>query len=430
MPPRPELPLGPRLERILDVAYRARRPVLLEGPTGIGKSEIVQQVAKKLGLATVVLDLSLLEPPDLVGLPVVEGGRTRYALPAILPRDGRGILMLEELNRAERYIQQPALQLLTARKLHEYELPEGWSCVAAINPETGDYQVTPLDPALRARFLHVPVRADRASFIAWAIGNGVHASIVTLAQTHERFLDDVPPRTWTYASQVLQAFSRDELRDAALLRDVLGGYLPGSWVEALLALRETAAVPLDVDVHALLAAYDPKGEAAKVLRGYRERGETDRLDEVTHRLCAILKGPEAGVLVARKGLSLGAFEALIGDLPGDKRELLQEALSSNATAVPLLDVQAKDVMINYGASKAAQVVEAWKADPKKHHRVGLLVTALRAHLALPQHAAEVRKSNPMRASLGHFLVQLGERWGMPLVDMLQKLSITPIRPTS
>jgi len=36
----------------------------------------------------------------------------------------------------------------------------------------------------------------------------------------------------------------------------------------------------------------------------------------------------------------------------------------------------------------------------------------------------------MRASLGHFLVQLGERWGMPLVDMLQKLSITPIRPTS
>ena len=57
--------------------------------------------------------------------------------------------MLEELNRAERYIQQPALQLLTARRLHEYELPPGWSTVAAINPEDGEYQVTPLDPALR-----------------------------------------------------------------------------------------------------------------------------------------------------------------------------------------------------------------------------------------------------------------------------------------
>src|SRR6201989_1410700 len=108
------LPLGPRVEPILEVAYRARRPVLLEGATGIGKSELVAQLARKLGIAHTVLDLSLLEPPDLVGLPVIEDGRTRYALPRFLPRDGAGILMLEELNRAERYIQQPALQLLTA----------------------------------------------------------------------------------------------------------------------------------------------------------------------------------------------------------------------------------------------------------------------------------------------------------------------------
>ena len=46
--------------------------------------------------------LSLLEPPDLVGLPIIEEGRTRYALPRFLPRVGQGILMLEELNRAER----------------------------------------------------------------------------------------------------------------------------------------------------------------------------------------------------------------------------------------------------------------------------------------------------------------------------------------
>ena len=61
---------------MLELAYRARRAVLLEGPTGIGKSEIVRQVADRLGVATVVLDLSLLEPPDLVGLPVIHEGRT------------------------------------------------------------------------------------------------------------------------------------------------------------------------------------------------------------------------------------------------------------------------------------------------------------------------------------------------------------------
>ena len=87
----PLIPLGPRLEAVLEVAYRARRSVLLEGPTGIGKSEIVRQVAERLGIATVVLDLSLLEPPDLVGLPRIENDRTVYALPRVLPESGAGI---------------------------------------------------------------------------------------------------------------------------------------------------------------------------------------------------------------------------------------------------------------------------------------------------------------------------------------------------
>lgn len=144
------VPIGPRVVEVLDIAYRARRAVLLEGSTGIGKSQIVSEFAKARGLGFVVLDLSLLEPPDLIGLPVMEDGRTRYAYPAELPRDGCGVLMLEELNRAEIPVMQPALQLLSARRLHAYELPEGWTCVAAINPEDGDYQVNRLDPALRA----------------------------------------------------------------------------------------------------------------------------------------------------------------------------------------------------------------------------------------------------------------------------------------
>ncbi|HEX6242448.1 MAG TPA: AAA family ATPase, partial [Polyangiales bacterium] len=229
------LPLGPRVEAMLEVAYRARRAVLLEGPTGIGKSELVGQVARKLGIAHTVLDLSLLEPPDLVGLPTIEAGRTGYAPPRFLPRDGAGILMLEELNRAERYIQQPALQLLTARSLHEYVLPEGWVCFAAINPETGDYQVTPLDAALRARFLQVGVRADRAAWLAWAGQEGVHPAVMALARAHEKIFESVPPRSFTYASSLLSRMEAHELADETLVRDLLSGYLPGVWVTALLA---------------------------------------------------------------------------------------------------------------------------------------------------------------------------------------------------
>jgi hypothetical protein len=137
------VPIGPRVVEVLELAYRARRPILLEGPTGIGKSQIVAEFARASGLELVVLDLSLLEPPDLVGLPMIADGRTHYASPAELPTAGCGVLMLEELNRAEIPVMQPALQLLSARRLHAYELPPGWICVAAINPEDGDYQVNP-----------------------------------------------------------------------------------------------------------------------------------------------------------------------------------------------------------------------------------------------------------------------------------------------
>ncbi|MCA8956874.1 MAG: hypothetical protein KDC87_12425, partial [Planctomycetes bacterium] len=65
------LPIGDRVIELLGVAYRTRRPVLLEGTTGIGKSEIVAEFAARAGIDFTVLDLSLLEPPDLVGLPLL-----------------------------------------------------------------------------------------------------------------------------------------------------------------------------------------------------------------------------------------------------------------------------------------------------------------------------------------------------------------------
>lgn len=427
-PRAPQIPIGPRLEAVLSLAYRARRAVLLEGPTGIGKSELVRRVSEHLGIGTVVLDLSLLEPPDLVGLPVIHEGRTTYAVPRVLPQGGAGILMLEELNRAERYIQQPALQLLTARRLHEYELPPDWVCFAAVNPETADYQVTPLDRALRARFLNLNVRADRAAWLAWAQMNNLHPGIIALAQAHERILDEIPPRSWTYASQILDALTPEELRDGALLRDALGGYLPPSWVELLLAGKDRWTTRLPFDVRSLLADYGPRSPLCQEIQGFRDRGQTDRLDELVTRLVPLLEGPEAGVLIAQKQLSLASFEALLADLPGDQRERLQEALGHNPTATALVDVVPGELLQNYPGSAAEKKILAWRTDPLKQHRVGLAVTALRAHLEQQAKLVEVRRSNVVRICLGQLLPQLREKWALPLVETLKKLGVTPIRP--
>jgi MoxR-like ATPase len=424
------IPVGPRLERVLAVAYRARRAVLLEGPTGVGKSEIVRSVAAGLGIETTVLDLSLLEPPDLVGLPIVKDGRTEYALPRVLPNGGSGILLLEELNRAERYIQQPALQLLSARRLHEYTLPDGWICVATVNPQTAEYHVTALDKALRARFLQVGVRADRPAWLAWAQTRSLHPGVVATVQAHERALDDVPPRTWTYVSDLLEAFTPAELEDGALVRDAIGGYLPAAWVETLLAAKGTWGARLPFDVRELLASYAPGSALAKEIRAFRDQGQTDRIDEIVQRLAPLLAGPEAGVLAAQQLLTLASFESLICDLPGDQREKLQDALGNNPTAAALIDVDPTDLLGNFAGNAAEKKIAAWRGDPLKRHRITLAITALRAFIAQPSRLAELKRSNVARTTLGQVLVQLPERDAIPLVETLKRIGITPVRPGS
>jgi hypothetical protein len=247
-------------------------------------------------------------------------------------------------------------------------------------------------------------------------------------QGHERALDDVPPRTWTYASHVLQAFTPDELKDGELLRDALGGYLPAAWVETLLTSQATWGARLDFDVRALLGSYTSQSPLGVQIRGYRDAGKTDRIDEIVHRLGSLLAGPEAGVLAAQKQLTLASFEALLADLPGDQREKLQEALGGNPTAGALVDVDPTDLVGSFGGSAAERKLAAWRADPLKRHRVSLAVTALRAFLTQPSRLADLKKSNVARTSLGQLLVQLPEHDALPLVETLKRVGITPVRP--
>jgi hypothetical protein len=272
------------------------------------------------------------------------------------------------------------------------------------------------------------VRADRSAFLAWAQTRGLHPAVVALAQAHERILDDVPPRTWAYVSEVLTALRPEDLADGALLRDALGGYLPPAWVEALLAGKDTWSSRLKLDVRALLSSFAPGTPQAAEIAGYRKRGQTDRLDEITERLSRLLSGPEAGVLVAERQISLSAFEALCAELPGDHRERLQEALGQNPTAASLVDLAPTSLLQGYPGSAAEQQILAWRADPLLHHRLALAVTALRAYLSHKDRAADLKKSNAVRTCLGQLLTQLPERQALGLVETLKKLGITPIRP--
>ncbi len=420
------LPLGPVVKEVLKVGYRARRPVLLEGPTGIGKSEVVAQVASELGIGYAILDLSLLEPPDLVGLPIIIDGRTSYAPPRSLPLDGAGILMLEELNRADRFIQQPALQLLSARRLHEYVLPPEWMPFAAINPEKGDYQVTPLDPALRSRFLNLLVRADRDAWLLWAGRNNVHPAVQQLARRHDQVLDDTPPRTWTYVSDLLRCLRLEELRDERLLRGVLGGYLPPVWIDELLQDLDGVEAGDGLDARQLLTTYHSDAALRAHCQSLKTGGRTDILEQAAYRILQVVDGPDLSRAVANNEFNLEAFEALIADLPGDHREALQEALGANRAATALLTVRPDEVLSGgYPGSSSFRSVNGWVKSTVRHHRVRLLVDAVVRAIDGHPNLAALRGNKGAMVGLGRFHEQVHPRWSKPLDDVLLRRDVRP-----
>jgi len=355
------VPIGPRVIELLEIAYRARRPVLLEGPTGIGKSQIVGELARTLGIEMVVLDLSLLEPPDLVGLPIVEGGRTRYASPAELPSSGRGVLMLEELNRAELPVMQPALQLLSARRLHSYELPEGWTCVAAVNPEGGDYQVNTLDPALRSRFMQISVCAERDAWLAWGARANVHPVILDVVRAQEGAFESASPRSWAYASDVLHAMRASELASRDLARIALRGYLPTSWALAVTSALAARPVPIDLEP-ALL--FSPEGPAAlaKVVASLESKTRSDSIAMLASKVRRIFSGGELGA----RAMTMEQLEKIVAAFPGDMREqCLETAAESSASAALFASLGHEDAALaRYAGSPLQTAVRAWRKEAK------------------------------------------------------------------
>ena len=192
-------------KEIIKAAFLADDTVIMEGPHGIGKSNIVKQFANEDDFHLEELFLSHQEVGDLIGIPHTiehEGlTLTTWSMPIWLQRMHKAaaqgkhsVLFLDELNRAPIDVRQSALQLVLERQIHEHALPivngVRTLVVAAINPAS-DYQVDELDPALLDRFLHVMVEADAPAFLKWGRKNNVNQTILD-------FISEFPDRLhWT-----------------------------------------------------------------------------------------------------------------------------------------------------------------------------------------------------------------------------------------
>src|SRR5262245_45317193 len=187
----PVVPAGRPLIECVKWCYRANRPLLLVGWPGVGKSEILSQAAKQLGIRCISIDLSIMDNLDLGGLPVQDGRVTRHLPLEFLPTKGKGLLVFEELNRCDRLTRAPCLQLLTARRLNTYRLPAGWLPAASINPPDADYEVQDLGPAILSRFTRLRVMPDTKTWLDWARTRGLHKAVIDyVANNPTVFVDE------------------------------------------------------------------------------------------------------------------------------------------------------------------------------------------------------------------------------------------------
>lgn len=112
------LPVQVDQKQLMDVLLNvgAVRPVFIWGAPGIGKSAIVEQFAKDLGLECVSLLGSQLAPEDIIGVPQIVDGRSVFCPPRNIAREEPYCLFLDELNACSHEVQKAFYSLILERR--------------------------------------------------------------------------------------------------------------------------------------------------------------------------------------------------------------------------------------------------------------------------------------------------------------------------
>lgn len=178
---------------------KKKTPICIWGRHGIGKTEIVEQIAKQNDYQwSYIAPAQFEEMGDLIGMPAVENGKTIFRKPEWVPtEEGRGILLIDDVNRADDRILRGIMQLLQNFELVSWSLPKGWQIVLTANPDGGDYSVTPMDDAMLTRMMHITMRFDVKDWALWAEQNGIDERGINFVLTYPEIVNGnrTTPRT-------------------------------------------------------------------------------------------------------------------------------------------------------------------------------------------------------------------------------------------
>jgi len=213
----------------------------IEGPAGIGKTSIIEQIAQNNGFNYVKVSLSQMEElGDLVGVPKVEvkaqspegkivwipekqlavyiakgyktssDSRMTYSIPAWVPKDDTPtIVNLDDFTRANPLFMQAIMEIIAKGEYVSWKLPKNTQLLLTSNPDDQDYNVSMLDQAQKSRYITLKMDFDINAFAEWAEGKLSPTMINFALYTKELFKDKngkINARNYTMFSNAISSY--------------------------------------------------------------------------------------------------------------------------------------------------------------------------------------------------------------------------------
>lgn len=267
-----------------------QRPILLMGPPGIGKTQIMEQISRECEIGLVAYTITHHTRQSAIGLPFIQtkiyGGKeysvTEYTMSEIIAavyekieQSGmkEGILFIDEINCVSETLAPTMLQFLQCKMFGNQSVPDGWIIVAAGNPPEYNKSVREFDVVTLDRIKRIDVEADFDVWKEYAYQVGIHPAVLSYLELRkenfyrmENTVDGkmfVTARGWEDLSRLIQVY---EKLGKEVDREVVHQYLQ-HWKTA-----KDFANYLE-----LYRKYQKEYGLERILAGYYEKDTLERL---------------------------------------------------------------------------------------------------------------------------------------------------------
>lgn len=325
---------------------RRPTPICIWGSHGIGKTSLIKDFASRNNWKfRYCAPAQFEEMGDLHGLPVthdpdpaVHGDETTiYLPPDWVPKDndeGPGILLLDDINRADDRILRGLMQLLQEFEMFSWTLPRKWQIVCTGNPDSGDYSVTSMDDAMLTRMLHFTMVYNHKAWIAWADNHNVDPRGIAFLMTYPEIVTGqrtTPRSLEQFFNQI--ADIPDLRRELELVSALAHSALDKATSTAFIAFVNDELSELVNPQDILDPTHWPAAERrlVELARGDGQSKRVDRLATICNRLILHLK-KHGKQLNERSADCLCSF-VTHSSLPGDLRFSLHRDLVQIGGAV-------------------------------------------------------------------------------------------------